>query len=212
MTDNQTPADFWEARYSATEKTWSGQVNKILADSASELTPGTALDLGCGEGGDAVWLAEQGWMVVGIDLSPTAVERGRKAGRAHGLSEARLRFETGDLASWVTKERFDLVTSSFLQSWPVKIPREAILAKATSFVAPGGHFLVTAHATAPSWADPEIAREHEFPTPESDLEALSLSPNGWEVIACELREREITSPEGQVGTLSDSVVFVKRTK
>lgn len=206
-----TPADWWEARYAGTEHAWSGRVNKVLADVAAELTPGRALDLGCGEGGDVVWLAQHGWTVTGVDLSPTAAERARVAAASAGIAADAARFEAADLATWTTPERYDLVTISFLHSWPLLIPREEILRRATEFVAPGGHLLITAHVGPPSWGgDHELVHSYRFPTPAGDLDALALEPGQWDVLACETREREITAPDGSPATLTDGVVLVQR--
>ncbi len=146
--------EWWEQRYAERDGIWSGRVNAVLADVAAELPPAPgdrarrALDLGCGEGGDVVWLAEQGWDALGIDLSVTAIERGSRASVAAGVEE-QTAFVAADLATWATAARFDLVTASFLQSWPVEIPRAEILRRAAGFVAVGGHLLVTAHAAPP---------------------------------------------------------------
>ncbi|MGO1849169.1 class I SAM-dependent methyltransferase [Microbacterium sp.] len=206
----QTPAEYWEERYAELERVWSGRVNLVLSEVAATMAPGTALDLGCGEGGDAVWLAQQGWQVTGVDISPTAVERGQAAAQQLNIPETSLRFESGDLATWGPTRAFDLVTCSFLHSWPVTIPREVILHRATGFVAPGGHLLVISHAAAPAWADPEMLNGYVFPTPESDLAALALDPDRWETLACELREREATAPDGSSGVMTDGVVLVRR--
>ncbi len=210
LSQQQTPAEFWESRYLGKDSIWSGKVNQVLADVASTLTPGRALDLGCGEGGDALWLAENGWTAVGVDLSPTAVERGMAAARQKGLPFESVRLEAGDLTTWNTNERFDLVTCSYLHSWPAEIPRDEILHRSTGFVAPGGHLLVTSHAEPPPWADPESSKMHSLPTPESDFEALQLDPAKWEAITVETRERVATGPEGVIGELKDGVVLVRR--
>ncbi|GEK80484.1 class I SAM-dependent methyltransferase [Agrococcus baldri] len=202
-------AEFWEARYADADRIWSGHVNGVLADVAGSLAPGSALDLGCGEGGDALWLAQQGWTVTGVDLSPTAIERARAAAAAAGIPPASLRLEAADLAAWSPPEAYDLVSASFLQS-PVLLPREEILRRATGFVAPGGRLLVVAHAGAPSWADPDIAHSHDFPAPALDLAALELDPAQWETLLCETRERAVRAPDGSPGTLADSVVLVRR--
>ncbi|MBE1877726.1 class I SAM-dependent methyltransferase [Myceligenerans pegani] len=207
--DTTSPAQFWEDRYAGADKVWSGRVNQVVADVAGELPPGRALDLGCGEGGDAVWLARQGWAVTGVDLSPTAVARGRAAAAAACIPPDRLELLAADLATWTTERRYDLVTASFLQSWPVEIPRPDILRRAASFVAPGGRLLVLAHAAAPSWAPPEMVDGYPFPSPEGDLAALALG-DAWTVLAAETRERATTSPDGEPATLLDSVVLVRR--
>lgn len=199
---------WWEARYAEHDGIWSGRVNAVLADVASSLPPGRALDLGCGEGGDVLWLAGEGWDVTGVDLSVTAITRGSRAAVAAGVEE-RTAFVAADLGAWTTAARFDLVTASFLQSWPVTIPRERILHRATGFVAPGGHLLVTAHAAPPHDELPEDLRAYRFPTPADDLAALELGA-GWEVVAAELRPRTATTPEGAPHDVVDSVVLVRR--
>src|SRR5215212_1558411 len=66
---------FWEDRYRRRRPVWSGRPNPVLVDVVGSLRPGTALDLGCGEGGDAIWLARQGWRVTAVDISTTALDR-----------------------------------------------------------------------------------------------------------------------------------------
>ncbi|MGD8213686.1 FAD-dependent oxidoreductase [Aestuariimicrobium sp. Y1814] len=206
---SRDPAEFWEARYADADRVWSGKVNAVLAEVAAGMTPGRALDLGCGEGGDVVWLAQQGWQATAVDLSPTAVSRGAAAAEAAGLAE-RTQWQAADLATWTSEPRFDLVTASFLQSWPVAMPREQILRNATGFVAPGGQLLVVSHAAPPSWADPAKVADHPFPSPEQDLATLALDPDEWEVLTCAVRRREATAPDGTPATLDDSVVHVRR--
>jgi len=213
MHTHQEPTDttaraWWEARYAERDGIWSGRVNAVLADVAGALPTGRALDLGCGEGGDVVWLARQGWDATGVDLSVTAITRGSRAAVAAGV-EDRTAFVAADLDAWDTAARFDLVTASFLQSWPVQIPREAILRRAAGLVASGGHLLVTAHAAPPHGDLPEELRAYRFPTPEEDLAALDLD-DSWEVLAAELRPRTATTPEGAPHEVLDSVVLARR--
>ncbi|TCU82139.1 tRNA1(Val) A37 N6-methylase TrmN6 [Curtobacterium sp. PhB191] len=202
--------DWWEQRYAERDGIWSGRVNAVLADVAGALPMGRALDLGCGEGGDVVWLAEQGWDALGVDLSVTAIERGSRASVSAGVEE-RTAFVAADLATWETAARFDLVTASFLQSWPVEIPRAEILHRATGFVTVGGHLLVTAHAAPPRDDLPAEMREYRFPTPDEDLTALQLD-GSWDVVADELRPRTATTPDGDPHEVLDSVVLVRRAR
>ncbi|MBF4605879.1 class I SAM-dependent methyltransferase [Curtobacterium sp. VKM Ac-2884] len=202
--------DWWEQRYAERDGIWSGRVNAVLADVAGVLPVGRALDLGCGEGGDVVWLAEQGWDALGVDLSVTAIERGSRASVSAGVEE-RTAFVAADLATWETAARFDLVTASFLQSWPVEIPRAEILRRATGFVGVGGHLLVTAHAAPPHDDLPAEMREYRFPTPDEDLAALQLD-GSWDVVAAELRPRTATTPDGDPHEVLDSVVLVRRAR
>ncbi|MBT1670988.1 methyltransferase domain-containing protein [Curtobacterium flaccumfaciens pv. flaccumfaciens] len=202
--------EWWEARYAERDGIWSGRVNAVLASVTWGLPVGRALDLGCGEGGDVVWLAEQGWDVTGIDLSVTALRRGSRAAVAAGVQD-RTAFVAADLGRWDTAARFDLVTASFLQSWPVEIPRADILRRAAGFVDVGGHLLVTAHAAPPHDDLPPELREYRFPAPADDLAALQLD-DGWDVLVAEVRPRTATTPEGDPHEVLDSVVLARLTR
>src|SRR5690625_477786 len=122
------PAAYWEGQYSGQSRRWSGAVNPTTAAVVSTLPTGHVLELGCGEGGDAVWLAEQGWRVTAVDISPTAVARGSQAADERGVGD-RINWVVDDLATWRTEDRFDLVTASFFHS-DVDLPRTAILRRA----------------------------------------------------------------------------------
>ena len=92
-------AAFWDERYGSSDALWSGHVNAVVRDEAAGLPAGRALDVGCGEGGDALWLAGQGWEVLGIDVSRVAL--GRAAARARDTSlDARTTWEHRDLLAW----------------------------------------------------------------------------------------------------------------
>ena len=203
------PVDFWQERYAAGDRIWSGKVNTVLGDIAAGLEPGTALDLGSGEGADVVWLARRGWRATGIDISENAVARGREAARAAGLTEEQARFVVSDLSSPSDLGgSYDLVTASFFHS-PVELPRTDILRKAAELVGPGGHLLVTSHAAAPPWAEPS-AHEHRFLDAKEELTELDLPEDVWETVALEHRHRDVTSPAGEPATLEDSVVLLRR--
>ena len=66
--DPTRPLDFWEERYASKSQIWSGRPNSTLVELIGHRAPGRALDLGCGEGGDAIWLAERGWQVTAVDI------------------------------------------------------------------------------------------------------------------------------------------------
>lgn len=202
--------DYWETKYGTRDGVWSGRVNASLAEVAAGLTPGTALDLGSGEGGDALWLAERGWTVTGVDVSPTALARAEVAADRAGLTE-RVTWVAADLDTWSSAELYDLVTASFLHS-PVALDRERILRAAAERVAPGGHLLVVAHAEPPPWThdhEDDRRRTMDFPSPEDDLAALEL-PEGWKVEMAELRERRAFAPDGSEVVLRDGLLLVHR--
>lgn len=102
----------WDEVFGETQR-FSGNVNDGLIQEVTGLAPGTALDLGCGEGGDVVWLAQQGWTVTGADVSPVALERAAAAARAAGVEVTLTRT---DLASSFPTGSFDLVSMQFLHS------------------------------------------------------------------------------------------------
>lgn len=205
------PADFWEHRYADTDQVWSGRANQVLTDVAGELPPGTALDLGCGEGGDAIWLAENGWQTTGIDISETAVRRATEHAHEAGLGEQQARFRAANLATVDVQDTFDLVTASFLHS-PVQLPRTAILRRAAELVAPGGHLLITSHAQLPPWSDVAPEEAPVFPTPREEIADLDLPEGDWQVRVADVRTRRATPPQGgEPVPLDDGVVLLQRT-
>lgn len=206
-------ADFWEERYAGSDQVWSGRANRTVTDVAAGLTPGRALDLGCGEGADVIWLARHGWDATGVDISPTAVRRATAAAETLGLAAEVIRFHAADLSSWTAGRQYDLVTASFLHS-PVQLPREAILRRAAELVAPGGHLLVVAHAAPPPWSthahEHEGGPAHQFPTPQEELDVLALDPTDWSTAVAEIRSRTAADPDGREAVLEDSVLLLRR--
>lgn len=209
MTDHeqQTPASFWEARYRATDRAWSGRANKALELEAGDLAPGRALDLGTGEGGDALWLASRGWRVTAVDISPTALNRGRAAADAAGFGD-RISWVEADLATWIPDGEFDLVSAHFLHS-PVEIPREEILRRGASAVAPHGVLLIVGHGAFPPWS----THRHEgppLPRPDEVLARLALSVSEWTVLTSAMIDRDAVSPHGESVVMTDAVLTVRR--
>ena len=197
---------FWEERYRSTERVWSGTANPVLVDVVTPLPPGRALDLGCGEGGDVVWLALRGWHVTGVDISTTALRRTVERATAAGVAD-RVTVHRHELGITFPEGEFDLVSAQFLQS-PVELRRDAVQRAAARAVVPGGLLLVVEHGSVPSWAPPEH-RDHVFPTPEETLAALDLD-DGWRVEHLGAPERVVTGPDGQHATIRDNVVVVRR--
>ncbi|PFG16660.1 methyltransferase family protein [Propionicimonas paludicola] len=202
-----TAAQFWEERY-GDRPVWSGKVNVSMAGLVAGLPTGRALELGCGEGGDALWLAEQGWQVTAVDISPTAITRGRAMAVERGLAD-RVEWIAADLTNWVPEGAFDLVTASFLQS-PIELERAAILRRAAQALAPGGHLLLVSHAAAPPWASGLHHGHAEFPQPATELALLGLPAIGWQIVVAEVRRRPAVGPDGTAAELDDTVVLVRR--
>jgi ubiquinone/menaquinone biosynthesis C-methylase UbiE len=207
---DQPPGDayaVWEEHYSATPQVWSGRVNARLAEIAPTLDGSRALDLGCGEGADAIWLAEHGWTVVAVDVSTTALTRAREAATSRGVAD-RIDFVESDLTRELPQGPFDLVSAQFLHS-TVAMDRSAVLRRAAAAVAPGGTLLIVDHAAAPPWAS--RLHHHEFPTAESVLDGLALDGAQWQRIRVERVERSARGPGGEAATLVDNVIVVRRT-
>ena len=141
-------AQFWEDFYAGRTR-WSGRPNELLVAEVQALSPGDALDLGCGEGGDAIWLAQLGWRVTAVDVSSTALASAAEHARLADVADG-IRWERHDLDATFPAGQFDLVASCYLQS-PVALGRSAILRAAAAAVRPGGLLVVIGHAGPPSW-------------------------------------------------------------
>jgi thioredoxin reductase/SAM-dependent methyltransferase len=134
----------WDHRYSG-EHMWSGNPNGTLVHEVSELTPGRALDVGAGEGGDALWLAEQGWTVTASDISPRALERIAAAAERRGLRVERLLADANALTPFEAG-RYDLVSAQYAAI--PRTPDERAVRNLLAAVAPGGTLLVVSHDIA----------------------------------------------------------------
>lgn len=106
--------------------------------------PGTALDPGCGEGGDVISLVRLGWRVTAVDVSPTALERGSALADRAGV-EDHIEFEQHDLTETLPAASFDLVSAGYFHC-SMEVARERVLHRASGTVAPGGLLLVVDHA------------------------------------------------------------------
>lgn len=201
----QSAAEYWENRYRENGRSWSGNVNAALEREVAAVAPGTALDLGSGEGGDALWLARRGWSVTAVDIAPSALA----VGQAQQQPDDDITWIAADLAEWQPPAQFDLVSACFLHSF-VELPREQILRRAAAAVAPGGLLVIVGHSGAPHWHDPSAHGEVvELPTPDEVLASLSLD-DGWTVVTKALVARPITAPDGTVGTIPDGVLTLRR--
>lgn len=201
--------DAWEERYRARPALWSGRPNPQLVAEAADLTPGRALDVGSGEGADAVWLAGRGWRVTAVDISAVALERAAANAAAAGPQVAgRITWTQADLRDRPpTEGAYDLVSSQFMH-----LPgeeRRALFARLAAAVAPGGTLLIVGHH--PSDLRTTVGRMH-FPEMLFTAEevAASLDPAGWLVLAAERRPRAAVDPDGRDITVYDAVLVARR--
>ena len=201
-----TATEFWEHRYGESDRVWSGKPNQRLVQEVANLPPGHALDLGCGEGADSVWLAEQGWNVVAVDVSATALQRGAAAAQARGVAD-RIDWQCHDLAETFPEGEYDLATAAYFLS-PIPLPRTEILRAAAHAVRPGGVLLLLSHTGFPAGVE---HRPHSvtFLTPEEQLAELDLPPGDWRVEAAENYEISGTAPTG-TSTRIDNVLRLRR--
>jgi cyclopropane fatty-acyl-phospholipid synthase-like methyltransferase len=191
----------WEERYATASALWSGRVNPTLAAEAAELLPGRALDVGCGEGADVLWLAGRGWRVTGLDWSQVALTRAAEHAAAAGLTE-RVEWVRRDVATWQPPVvAYDLVTAHFLH--PEAALRHELVPRLAAAVAPGGTFLWVGHthdeARAAAWGGERFATAGEV--------LADLDPEQWDVVVAGARPR----PAGEHGHHdADEVVRVRR--
>jgi SAM-dependent methyltransferase len=203
--------EFWDERYSSADRLWSGQPNVQLVAQAAGLPAGDALDAGCGEGADAIWLASRGWTVTAVDVSAVALGRAARhaAERGEDIS-ALITWQREDLLSWgPTRDRFDLVTAHFMHLPEAEL--RAMHRRLAAGVRPGGTLLVVGHH--PDDIHANVRRGgpgHIFP--EATEVAAVLDQDRWEIVVAEAIERQATDLDGQPATAKDTVLRAVRRR
>jgi SAM-dependent methyltransferase len=202
--------EFWDERYGSAPALWSRKPNQRLVEHVADLTPGTALDIGCGEGADALWLASRGWQVTALDLSPVALARAAEQAVVAGPEIAgRITWEHADLLSWSPRAHVDLVSAQFLHLPPE--PAVQVQARLAAAVRPGGTLLIVGHdksdleTTVRRPPVPEL-----FSTPAEI--AARLDPEAWDVVVAASLERSAIDPEGRTVTIRDAVMKAVRRR
>lgn len=196
---------FWDERYLTRDQLWSGEPNGVLVTEVAGLPPGRALDVGCGEGGDAYWLASRGWRVTATDISKVALRRAEAAG---GPGAPEVTWLHADLA--VTPPdpgAYDLVSAQY---FPLpRQPGHAALHGLLAAVAPGGTLLVAFHDLS------EVHHDHQPDVDPADFyqpaEIAGLLDDTWEVLVNETRPRTRPAPPG-TGHTRDTVLRARRIR
>jgi SAM-dependent methyltransferase len=204
--ESTDPTTFWEEFYGSGRQPWSGRPNAVLVQELTTrpLLPGSVLDLGCGSGGDAVWFAEKGWTVTGVDISTAALTAAAEAARSAGV-ETRASWQRLDLNADFPGGSWDLVVASYLHS-PVALQREQVLRRAAGVVAAGGTLLVLGHERFPAWHRGPVAA---LPTTAEVLASLDL--DDWVIEHTASVGFAMTSPDGEPGERFDHVVRLRRS-
>jgi SAM-dependent methyltransferase len=201
--------EFWDERYRG-KQVWSGRPNPHLVSQLSQLAPGRALDVGCGEGGDAIWLAEHGWTVSGADISPVALERAAQHAQAAGAAiTERIQWRQADLFAEDADPfgTYDLVNSQYLHM-PTDA-RERAVGRLAASTAAGGRLLIVAHH--PSDLEIPGLRPNlpELFCTAPELAQL-LDPREWEIVLAAAPERVVSGPGGDPVTIKDAVLHARR--
>jgi SAM-dependent methyltransferase len=198
---------FWEERYRGHTAPCSTRPNPQLVAEASDLAPGTALDAGCGEGADAIWLASRGWRVTAVDFATTALRRAREHAETLGADVARrIDWVQTDLTSWTpTENHFDLVSAHYVHAAG---SRETLFRRLAASVAPGGTLLIVGHHPSDQRTSSHASAPEAHVTAEEA--AAILDPHRWDIAVAEVRPRSVTRHDGHEITMHDAVLRARK--
>ena len=175
--------------------------NPYLARELGGLAPGTALDAGCGEGAEAIWLANQGWQVTAADISSQALSRASERAAAECAAPERVQWVEADLSVWQPDKQFDLVMTHYAHP---ATPQLAFYARIAGWVAPGGTLLLVGHLDSSETrrrTQPGRRDHGHNPREEATVTAAriteTLDAARWEIVTADEPIRTLTNHEGR---------------
>ena len=199
-------ADAWNRRYDTAELVWRADPNRTVAEEVADLAPGSALDLACGEGRNAVWLAGRGWEVLGVDFADVALGKAARLADQQGVQATWARH---DLTDWLPPPAaFDLVVHAYLHL--PQPQRGRVVGGAARALAPGGTLVLVAHDRSNldggtgGPQDPAV-----LPTPDEVAGELLAAVPELVVTRAEVVERIVTVDDGE-RTALDTLVRAHR--
>ncbi|HUZ25411.1 MAG TPA: methyltransferase domain-containing protein [Streptosporangiaceae bacterium] len=206
---DQFGEEFWDERYRSHSSLWSGNPNRHLISEAADLPPGAALDVGSGEGADAIWLAGRGWRVTAVDLSTVALERGAAhAERAGAQIAGRITWRHADLRTWDPgPARFDLISAQYMHL-PTQ-ERDALLRRLAAAVSLGGTLLIVGHHPSDMQTTMPRPQKPELYFTGDDIVAV-LDSQEWDIVTNATEPRAATDPDGQPVVIHDTVLRARR--
>jgi 2-polyprenyl-3-methyl-5-hydroxy-6-metoxy-1,4-benzoquinol methylase len=196
---------FWDDVYARRGPRAAHDPHPYLREAISLLAPGSALDLGCGDGSSAICLASKGWTVTGVDISQVGLDRAAARAVHEGL-DSRVEWELADLRQWTPTRLFDLVVEIYVHT-EADVDRSSVRARATESVRAGGTLLIIAHHTLAPWVPNPTA--HPMPTALEIAGDLALVTPQWDVLRAEEVERPVKH-HGVEATVLDSIVHAVR--
>jgi len=224
MTNHEFDKDYWEQHWrrgtSGGPAAMEGNPpNPYLVRGTRSLTPGTALDAGCGAGAEAVWLATKGWQVTAADISPEALDRASRLATTSGVSE-QVRWIEADLTAWSPDTQFDLVTTHYAHPAMAQL---AFYERISGWVAPGGTLLIVGHLDTHHSTHTHDTHAHHVadnghhgqqPPAEASVTVADISAGlddtVWKIVTAEEHHRTLTGAGGHAVDLRDVVVQATR--
>ncbi|MGY0501925.1 class I SAM-dependent methyltransferase [Nocardia sp. FBN12] len=199
---------FWNGVYEGRSAATDPRPNDRLTEVVSDLSPADALDLGCGDSGDTLWLAERGWHVTAVDISAVAIARLTALTNSRGLG-THVTAKQHDLRKSFPQGRFDLISAHYLHT-PFDLDRSTVLRGAAHALRPGGRLLIVDHGSTAPWSwnqDPDL----RYPSPREVAADIDPDPATWLVERADAPRRIATGPDGRTAEVTDHVLLIRRT-